>query len=131
MSQPDSRSDLDGGSEPGSGRESIYWDSVPALSDICVSKSYNCINMLYTKIQNKTTTVVVFTVSHTYSPESHLHIQKLYIFHSLFFHNSLLFHPSSKTNMESLQTTPQTLLISQRIQEFIPKFTKLYKIIQL
>ena len=32
------------------------------------------------KIQNKTTTVVVFIVSHTYSPESHLYIQKLYIY---------------------------------------------------
>ena len=31
-------------------------------------------------LQNKTTTVVVFTVSLTYSPESHLHIQKLYIY---------------------------------------------------
>ena len=61
-------------------RERLDWDSLPALSDISVSKSYNCINMLYTKIQNKTTTVVVFTVSHTYSPESHLHIQKLYIY---------------------------------------------------
>ena len=74
MSHPDSRS------EPGSGRETIYWDSLPTLSDIGVSKSYNCINMLYTKIQNKTTTVVVFTVSHTYNPESQLHIQKLYIY---------------------------------------------------
>ena len=53
------------------------------------------------------------------------------IFHALFFHNYLLFHPSSKTNMESLQTTPQTLLISQRIQGFIPKFSKLYKTIHL
>ena len=30
--------------------------------------------------KNKITTVVVFTVSHAYSPESHLHIQKLYIY---------------------------------------------------
>ena len=29
----------------------------------------------YTKVQNKTTTVVVFIVSHIYSTESHLHIQ--------------------------------------------------------
>ena len=65
MSHPDSWSDPDGRSEPGSGRETIYWDSVPTLSDIGVSKSYNCINMLYTKIQNKITTIVVFTVSHT------------------------------------------------------------------
>ena len=74
MSHPDSRSVPDVGSEPDSGHETIYWDSVPDLSDIGVSKSYNCINMLYTKIQNKTTTVVVFTVSRTYSPESHLHL---------------------------------------------------------
>ena len=53
------------------------------------------------------------------------------IFLALFFHNSLLFHPSSKTNMESLQTTSQTLLISQRIQGFIPKLTKLHKTIHL
>ena len=53
----------------------LNWDSFPALSDVGMSKSYNCINISYTKIQNKTTTVVVFIVSHTYSPESHLHIQ--------------------------------------------------------
>ena len=80
MSHPDFRSDPDGGSEPSSGRKTIYWDSLPALSDIGVSKSYNCINMLYTKIQNKTTTVVVFTMSHIGNPESQLHIQKLYIY---------------------------------------------------
>ena len=80
MSHLDSRSDLNGGSEPGLGCEAIYWDSLLTLSDIGVSKSYNCINRLYTKIQNKTTTVAVFTVSHTYSPESHLHNQKQYIY---------------------------------------------------
>ena len=53
------------------------------------------------------------------------------LFHSPFFHNSLLLHPSSKTNMESLQTTPQTLNCSQRIQGFIPKFTQLYKTMEL
>ena len=58
---------------PGGAR--LDWDSLPALSDVGISKSYKYINMLYTKIQNKTTTVVVFTVSHKYSPESHLHIQ--------------------------------------------------------
>ena len=52
----------------------------PALSNVGMSKSYNCINISYTKIQNKTTTVVVFTVSYTYSSESHLHIQN-YILH--------------------------------------------------
>ena len=72
---PSSRSDPNGGSEPSPGRETIYWDSLLALSDIGMSKSYNCINILYTKIQNKTTTVVVFTVSYTYNSESHLHIQ--------------------------------------------------------
>ena len=44
-------------------RETIYWDSLPALSDVGMSKSYNCINISYTKLKNKTTTVVVFTVS--------------------------------------------------------------------
>ena len=53
------------------------------------------------------------------------------IFHALFFHNSLLFHSSSKTNMESLKATPPTLLISQSIQGFILKFTKLYKTLEL
>ena len=61
-------------------RERLDWDSLPTVSDVGASKSYNCINILYTKIQNKTTTVVVCTVSYTYSPESHLHIQKLYIY---------------------------------------------------
>ena len=45
------------------------------FSDIGVPKSYNRIKISYTKLQNKTTTVVVFTVSYTYSSESHLHIQ--------------------------------------------------------
>ena len=61
-------------------RERLDWDSLPAFLDISVPKSYNCINISYTKIQNDTTTVVVFTVSYTSSPESHLHIQKLYIY---------------------------------------------------
>ena len=50
------------------------------FSDIGGPKSYNCIKISYTKIQIKTTIVVVFTVSYKYSPESHLHIQKLYIY---------------------------------------------------
>ena len=58
----------------------LDWDSLLAFSDIGVPKSYNCINISYAKIQNKTTTVVVFTVSYTSSPESHLHIQKLHIY---------------------------------------------------
>ena len=53
------------------------------------------------------------------------------IFHALFFHSSLLFHSSSKINMKSLQTIPQLLLISQRIQRFIPKFTQFYKTLEL
>ena len=53
------------------------------------------------------------------------------IFQAFFFHNSLLLHPLSKTNMESLKTTSPILLISQRIQGFIPKFTQFYKILEL
>ena len=64
FSHPESRSDPIGGSESSSGREIIYWDSLPALSDVGISKSYNYINITYTKVQNKTTIVVVFTVSH-------------------------------------------------------------------
>ena len=45
----------------------LYWDSLPAFSDIDRPKSNNCIKISYTKIQNKTITVVVFTVSYTYS----------------------------------------------------------------
>ena len=41
---------------------------------VCPSLITN-INISYTKLQNKTTTVVVFTVSYTYSSESHLHMQ--------------------------------------------------------
>ena len=40
-----SRLDPIGGFEPSSGRETIYWDSLPALSDVGMSKSYNCINI--------------------------------------------------------------------------------------
>ena len=62
-------------------------------------------------------------------------------FHSLFFHKSLIFHPTSKTNMESLQNNSTNTYNggldflkpnpSQRIQGFIPKFTNLYKTIEL
>ena len=31
VSRPDSRSDSDGGSESGLGRETIYWDSLPVI----------------------------------------------------------------------------------------------------
>ena len=75
MSHHNSRSDPNSGSELSLGRKTMYWDSLPALSDVGMSKSYNCINISYTIIQNKTTTVVVFTLSHTYSSESYLHIQ--------------------------------------------------------
>ena len=51
VSHPDSRFDSNGGSEPGSRRETIYWDSL-----------------------------LVFFF-HTYSPESHLHIQKTVLLH--------------------------------------------------
>ena len=80
MSHPDSRFDLISGSEPSSGCETIYWDSLLTFSDIGGPKSCNIIKISYTKLQNKTTTVEVFTVSYTYSSESHLHIQN-YTFH--------------------------------------------------
>ena len=58
----------------------MNWDSLPILLDVGVSKSYNYINISYTKIQNKTTTVVVFTMSIltvlspiTYIKTIHLH----------------------------------------------------------
>ena len=54
----------------------LYWDSLPAFSDIgdpsLITISKYGIQKIY-KI--KTTTLVVFTVSYTYSLESHLHIQ--------------------------------------------------------
>ena len=65
QSDPDSRSDPNGGYEPSPRRETIYRDSLPALSDVGMSKSYNCFNISYTKLQNKTTTVVVFIVPYT------------------------------------------------------------------
>ena len=64
LSRSDFRSDPIVESELSSGREIIYLDSLSALSDIGIPKSYNYINISYTKVQNKTTTVVVFTVSH-------------------------------------------------------------------
>ena len=75
LSCPDSRSDPIGGSEPSSGCKTISWDSLLTSSGIGEPKSCNIIKISYTKLQNKTTTVVVFTVSYTYSSESHLHIQ--------------------------------------------------------
>ena len=81
VSHPDSWSDPIGGSKPSSGCETIYWDSLlfffffSDLSDLGRPKSYNIIKILYTKFQNKTTTVVVFTMSYTYSSESYLYIQ--------------------------------------------------------
>ena len=45
-----------------------YWDSLLTSSDVGGPKSYNKIKISYTKIRNKTTTVVVFTASvHTVS----------------------------------------------------------------
>ena len=61
--------------------------------DIGGPKPYNRIQISYTKIQNKTTTVVVFTLSiHTYCPESHLliHVQKTLHFNYIFRAQNLL-----------------------------------------
>ena len=80
VSRPVSRSDPIGGSEPGLGRETRYWDYLLNFLDIGGPKSYNIIKRFYTKLQNQTTTVVVFIMSYTYSTESHLHVQKLYIY---------------------------------------------------
>ena len=44
-------------------------------------------------------------------------------FSCTFFHRSLLLHPSSKTNMESLQTTPPNTF-RQRIQRFTQFYQK-------
>ena len=61
--------------------------------------------------------------------------------HSLFFHKPLLLHPTSKTNMDSLQNNSTNTYNdgleflepnpNHRIQGFIPKFTNLYKTIEL
>ena len=77
MSHLDSRSDTNGGFEPGLGCEAIYWDSLITLSDISMSKSYNCINISKTKIQNKTTTVVVL--------QCHIHtiLSPIYIYKTI------------------------------------------------
>ena len=73
LSHPYSGSDSNGGSEPSLGRETIYWDSLPVFF-------FNLIKISYIqRYQNKTTIVVVFTLSiHTNYPEPHLliHIQK-------------------------------------------------------
>ena len=63
----------------------LDWDSLLAFSDIGGLKSYNYFKISDTKIQNKTTTIVVFSVS-IHSPKSHLliHIQKLYIYIYIF-----------------------------------------------
>ena len=50
-------------------------------------------------------------------------------FSCTFIHKSLLMHPSSKTNMESLPTTPQTLLVCKRILGFIPKLHPILQIL--
>ena len=55
----------------------LNWDSLPSLSDVGVSKSYNCINISHTKIQNKTTIVVVFTLSHYHM---HTVLSPIYIY---------------------------------------------------
>ena len=49
LSRPDSLSDPIGGSEPSSGCETIYWDSLLTFSDIGGPKSYNKIKISYTK----------------------------------------------------------------------------------
>ena len=60
------------------GGAKLYWDSLAAFSDIGGPKSYNLIKISYTKIQNKTTTLVVFTVSiHTVPSPIYIYIYKI------------------------------------------------------
>ena len=67
MSHPDSWSDPNGGSEPSSGRETIYWDSLPVfffkadLGPVGIQIISVITKIIY--IYKRTTTVVVFTVS--------------------------------------------------------------------
>ena len=56
-------------------RETLDWDSLPAFLDIGGPSLITISKYRIQKYKIKTTTVVVFTVSYTYSPESHLHIQ--------------------------------------------------------
>ena len=67
LSHPDSRSDPIGGSEPSSGRKTIYWDSLPCFFFITESKYHIHIQKNYHRSgvpQNL----------YTYT-ESHLHIK--------------------------------------------------------
>ena len=73
MSRPDSRSDPIGGSEPSSGCETIYWDSLPFFFFITESK-------YHIQIQKNYHRSGVHQYLYTYT-ESHLHIQKLYFLH--------------------------------------------------
>ena len=79
MSHPDSRFDPNGGSEPSSGRETIYWDSLPIIFyflfflDIGVFKSYDRTKISYTKQNYYHRNLYTYT-------ESHLHIQKMYFY---------------------------------------------------
>ena len=52
----------------------LYWDSLLSFSDNGGPKSYNLIKISYKKVQNKTTTVVVFTVS------IHIVLSPIYIY---------------------------------------------------
>ena len=66
VSHPDSRSDPIGGSEHSSGCKTIYWDSLPDFffkirTGTCGYGPHLITESKY-HIQNKTTTVVVFTV---------------------------------------------------------------------
>ena len=55
-------------------RKTLYWDFLPAFSDIGGPSLITISKYRIQKYKIKTTTVVVFTVSYTYSLESHLHI---------------------------------------------------------
>ena len=78
MSHPDSRSDPIGGSNPSSGCETKYWDSLPALSDVDISNFYNYSTYHIQKSKMNYHSSVVYSV--TYTVLSPIYIVKNYTF---------------------------------------------------
>ena len=88
MSHPESRSDPIGGSEPSSGCETIYWDSLPVffLKAELVSVSIQTISVItkiiyiYKSYQNKATTGVVSIKIYTHI------LSPIYIYKTVLLH---------------------------------------------
>ena len=99
----------------------LYWDSLPAFSNIGGPKSYNKIKISYTRYKNKTTTIVVFTVSiHIVLSPIYINIyQKLYIY-------IYIIRAQNLQVMDPYKCTSPTVCGRSRTSSLVPTRIKTY-----